>query len=59
VVLISMAELYSQSNCISFIINVYGHFLFVICKSYSSRKTVPLLQRHDNLTILTEDGKVK
>ena len=58
-VFISMAESYSKSNCISFIINVYDHFLFVICKSYSSRKIVPLLQRRDNLTILTEDGKVK
>jgi len=59
VVFISRAELYSQSNCRGLIINVYGHFLFVICKSYSNRKTVPVLQRSDNLTILTEDGKVK
>lgn len=58
-VFISMAESYSQSIRISLIINVYGHFLFVICKSYSSRQTVPLLQRSDNLTILTADGKVK
>lgn len=59
VVFISMAELYSQSNCTSLIINVYSHFLLVICKSYSSRKTVPVLQRSDNLTAMTEDGKMK